>query len=78
VIRTQVELTDQQAEALKALAAKRGVSMAELIRRGIDQVIRAERSLDEDRRKRALAIAEGFRSGLSDLAAEHDRYLTEP
>jgi len=52
--------------------------MAELIRQGVDRVIRAEHSLDEDRRKRALAIAGGFHSGLSDLAAEHDRYLTEP
>lgn len=38
VIRTQIQLTEQQAQPLQALAKRRGVSMAELIRQGVDHL----------------------------------------
>ncbi len=31
----------------------------------------------EERKRRAIAVAGRFRSGLADLSVEHDRYLTE-
>jgi hypothetical protein len=78
MIRTQVRLTEEQAEALKALAAKCGVSMAELIRRSVEQLLTKATSPQEDQRRRALTIAGRFHSGRADIAAEHDRYLAEP
>lgn len=36
MIRTQIQLTEEQARALKALAAARHVSVAELIRQSVD------------------------------------------
>ncbi|MDI6906369.1 MAG: ribbon-helix-helix protein, CopG family [Thermoanaerobacterales bacterium] len=78
MLRTQVQLTEQQFAALKAMAAAEGVSMAELIRRGVDLVLRSPGPVDREVRvRRAVAAAGRFRSGLGDLAARHDDYLIE-
>jgi hypothetical protein len=78
MVRTQIQLAEEQVEALKRLAAKRHVSIAELIRQGVDALIRSVGTVSpEERRKRAIAIAGRFRSGLSDLSAKHDDYLKE-
>ena len=78
MVRAQVQLTDDHMRVLKRLAAERRVSVATLIREGVDLLIRtAKLTADEDRRRRALAAAGRFHSGRSDLAAEHDRYLAE-
>jgi len=36
MVRTQIQLTEEQARALKEIAAARGESMAEVIRRAVD------------------------------------------
>jgi hypothetical protein len=78
VVRTQVQLTEDQALALKQLAAERGVSIAELVRIGVEHVLVSARLVDpESQRQRALAVAGRFHSGLSDLSTDHDRYLAE-
>ena len=78
MVRTQIQLTEEQAHRLKAAAAEQGVSMAELIRRGVDALLNGgypDRSAE--RRRRAIAVAGRFRSGVPDLAVNHDRYLAE-
>lgn len=77
MIRTQIQLTEEQARAVRALAEKSGVSMAEVIRRAVDQALLSPLVSDEERRRRALAWAGRSRSGLPDLGLEHDRYLDE-
>ena len=74
--RTQVQLTDKQIEAVKGLAAKREVSMAEIIRMSVDSFIQKENILPQQK-KRALSVVGKFRSGLNDLAKNHDKYLAE-
>lgn len=74
--RTQVQLTDKQIEAIKGLAAKREVSMAEIIRMSVDSFIQKENILPQQK-KRALSVVGKFRSGLNDLAQNHDKYLAE-
>lgn len=78
MVRTQIQLTDSQAHALRALAAAEGRSMADIIRESVEALLadRGRRDSDEVR-QRALAVVGSFHSGLADLAAEHDRYLTE-
>jgi metal-responsive CopG/Arc/MetJ family transcriptional regulator len=78
MVRTQIQLTEDQARKVKKIAAHRGVSMAEVIRDAINGVIRSEaRTVPEDRRKRALDIVGKFRSGKRDVSKRHDAYLAE-
>lgn len=78
MIRTQVQFTDAQMRKLKRLAAERGVSVAALIREGVDLLVRgALEGGEAGRRQRALAAAGRFRSDRTDLATEHDRYLDD-
>jgi hypothetical protein len=78
MIRTQIQLTEEQSRALKSLAARRGVPVAELIRQSVDSFIRSSAGLDDqERRRRAIAAAGKFHSGKGDVAVNHDDYLTE-
>lgn len=78
MVRTQIQLTDQQAAKLKKRANKEGVSLAELVRRGIEMYLRnSPQPSDEERRRRALAIVGRYASGQSDLSENHDKYLAE-
>ena len=76
MVRTQIQLTEEQAGRLKAVAAKRGVSMAEMVRQGIEIVLgQAGEKSPQDLRRRAVQAAGRYRSGLHDVATRHDRYL---
>jgi predicted Ser/Thr protein kinase len=78
VVRTQIQLTEQQARAVKAVAAAQGISVAEAIRRAIDVMTQSRSAIDtEERRRRALRIVGKFRSGKRDVSKRHDAYLTE-
>ena len=82
----QVHLSRHPAKALEQLAEREGSSLGDLIRRSIDAFLSARKAPTEDRvmtearaeaKTRALAAIGRFHSGVSDLAAEHDRYLAE-
>ena len=80
MVRTQVQLTEEQAQALKRMAAEQDVSAAEIIRRGIEVMARSPFARPEDDRwQRAIdAITAGhFSSGKTDIAVNHDEYLAE-
>lgn len=79
MIRTQIQLTEKQVKTLKAMARRQRVSMAELIRRGIDRYIQTEEPIpsDEERRRRAIALVGRFPSGVSDVSINHDKYLED-
>ena len=67
----QIYLRADQLEALRALARRRGGSMAELVREGVDQVL-DETTPEEDP---LMGIVGIFDSGLDDLAQKHDEHL---
>lgn len=76
MIRTQIQLTEDQATRLKDAAAREGVSVAELIRRSVDEHL--SRVSGHDRWERARSIVGKFRSKSPDaLGRDHDRYLDE-
>jgi predicted transcriptional regulator len=78
MLRTQIQLTPEQAAELKALAAERSTSVADLIRQAVNHLLRESLVVSrEERQQRALAAAGRFHSGCTDLALEHDRYLAE-
>jgi Arc/MetJ-type ribon-helix-helix transcriptional regulator len=77
--RTQVQLTEKQTEALKQLAHERGVSVAELVREGVDLLLRSTSttlSYDE-RTRRMLELSGRFHSDVRDLSIRHDDYFAE-
>lgn len=79
MIRTQVQFTERQARRLRALARRRGISMAAVVRQCVDQALDA---IPEDRSaayERASRVVGRFadRDGATDVASDHDRYLDE-
>lgn len=78
MIRTQIQLTEEQASRLKQIASEKRLSIAKLIRQAIDALIKTSAAADaEEKMKRALAAAGAFRSGRADLSARHDDHLAE-
>jgi predicted Ser/Thr protein kinase len=77
MVRTQIQLSQQQLNALRRLAAERGVSVAELVREGVDTVLQGVSKISEEKRRRALSVVGKFHSGRSDLSTRHDDYFAE-
>ena len=72
----QVSLDDEKLVALAHEAKMRNIPMAELVRRGIETVLReAAARRDPEVRRRALQAIGRFSPGLGDLAERHDDYL---
>ncbi len=78
MLRTQIQLPEEQVAMLKKMAAADNKSMAEIIRQSVDYFAKSK-SLDADvqRRKRAIGATGRFRSGIKNLSASHDDYLAE-
>ncbi|MBZ5618362.1 MAG: ribbon-helix-helix protein, CopG family [Acidobacteriia bacterium] len=78
MVRTQVQLTQQQIDALRQLAAESGKSIAELVRLGVELYLGAQhRPGRKQQVERARRIAGRFSSGIRDVSTHHDRYLSE-
>jgi hypothetical protein len=78
MVRTQIQLPEEQVALLKKMAVAEHKSMAEIIRQSIDYFAKAKHGGGEEQcRRRAMAAAGQFRSGIKDLSASHDAYLTE-
>jgi hypothetical protein len=71
----EVQFTDDQMEALRWLSSHEGKSVEELVRSGVDHVLR-ESSRDA-RIKQFLAAVGKYDSGLSDISENHDAYLAD-
>jgi 3-oxoacyl-(acyl-carrier-protein) synthase len=78
MVRTQVQLTSRQTEALKKLSSEKGGSIAQWVRRGVDLLIRDAGIPDKDAlKRRALAAVGAGSSGVCDIADKHDDYLDD-
>ena len=78
MVRTQIQLTEEQVKALKKIALSRHLSIADLIRQAVDTIISTNTMVDiEERRKRAIDIVGRFSSGKRDISRKHDTYLVE-
>jgi uncharacterized protein with von Willebrand factor type A (vWA) domain len=79
VVRTQIQLTDQQARRLRDEAREHGISLAELIRRYVEKGLSdgaSDRAALYDRAARLVGRFSD-REGAADVSREHDRYLGE-
>ena len=80
MIRTQIQVTEEQMIALKKISAERNVSVAELIRNGIDHLIQTQNYVSlAERRKHAIALSGRFHAGDKDnnVSENHDDYLAD-
>jgi Ribbon-helix-helix protein, copG family len=77
VIRTQIQITSEQARALKQLSAKEGKSVAELIRISINAMLQVGGIKDQDGLRHKAIAAAGRLSGPENLAANHDEFLAK-
>jgi hypothetical protein len=78
MIRTQIQLTEDQAATLKELAHRENVSIAELTRQAIDHWLRHMGAVSPvEQRRQALDVVGRFHSGKSDISEKHDDYLAE-
>ena len=74
MIRTQIQLTEEQARRLRGEARRSGQSVAELIRQSVDCYLEqgASSLAGAPSRLSALDVAGRFRSGKSDIAVKHE------
>ncbi len=78
MVRTQVQLTERDLTALQEMAAESGVSVSELVRRGVKCVLEGRvKPTREELIAAAMATAGIGHSGVRDLGREHDRYFAE-
>jgi hypothetical protein len=79
VVRTQIQLTDEQARLLRAEARGRGLSLAEIIRRYVERGLQDETRNRAALYDRASRVVGRFRDrrDARDLSNEHDAYLDE-
>ncbi len=78
MVRTQIQLPEEQVAMLKKMAVAEHKSMAEIIRQAVVFFAKTKHGTgDVQRRRRAMAAAGHFRSGVKDLATSHDSHLTE-
>jgi hypothetical protein len=77
MVRTQVQLTDEQAETLRRRSRRENISIAELVRRAIDAFTRTEPPNDRELRHRAIRAAGRFASGISNTSTSHDEVLSD-
>ena len=63
MVRTQIQLTEEQAVCVKKVALESHISMSEVIRQGVDAFLKSAVPVKaEDRVKRALEAAGRYRS----------------
>ena len=76
--RTQIQLTDAQFRVLKRISSQRNISVAEIVRDGVEMVTRSFVYPDMDeKRKRAIEAVGLYHSGKKNVSEKHDDHLAE-
>jgi hypothetical protein len=72
MIRLQIQLREEQVSALKRIARQEDASISELVRRGVDGLIRGDDTILWDR---AMSVVGRFSGDAADVSERHDDYL---
>jgi hypothetical protein len=75
MVRTMIQLTEQQSADLRELAAREGTSVAEMVRRAVDRILADAALPPKKSRLEALTVAGLFDSGSPGIARHHDDEL---
>jgi predicted DNA-binding protein len=79
MVRTQIQLTEEQAQRLRSQAREQGLSLAEVIRRHVEKGLSEaapDRTALYDRASRVMGRFRDRRHA-RDVSRQHDRYLDE-
>ena len=77
MIRTQIQLSDEQKKRLDELSRARGKSVAALIREAVDRLLASRQPDRTTLYRRALDVVGRYEAGKRDVSVDHDRYLDE-
>ena len=78
MVRLLVQFTEAQAKTLRIESRRRKQPMAALVRESVDlHLAPSGKKAALDKWQRAKLAVGGFRSGVKDLAVNHDKYLGE-
>ena len=79
MLRTQIQLTPDQARRLRTLARQQDVSVARLIRQSVDRLLDDTARRPAARYERAAKLVGAFsdRDRAKDVGRRHDAYLDE-
>lgn len=77
MIRTQIQLTDEQYKRLKEIGHRRHKSLAELIRGAVDGLLMSEQPDRAALYRQAEAVIGKYAAEAENIAVEHDRYLDD-
>jgi len=77
MVRTQVQLTEEQARLLKEMAGTGRESMAALIRRAVDQLLVNRKPDRMTLYRQAESVVGKYEAGAGGISLEHDAYLEE-
>lgn len=77
MIRTQIQLTDEQVKRLRELSATSRESLAALIRKAVDQFIVSGNPDRSALYRQAEPVVGKYNSDSGDISIHHDRYLEE-
>ena len=74
--RTQIYLAPEQYKSLKQKAAKKGVSLTQLIREILTAYLKQNEGLEKPAKETYMGLVGLGQSGLSDVSVRHNDYLT--
>ena len=78
MVRTQIQLTDEQYAQLKELALHNQKSLAEVIRLAVDKLLISQQQPNRAALYRQAETVVGkYSAQADDIAVEHDRYLND-
>ena len=78
MIRTQIQLTEEQYKMLKEISAKKNTSIAEVVRECIAYYSTSKCMVsNKEKYRKAINSIGRFKSGKKDISIKHDKYLAE-
>ena len=75
MIRTQIQLEEEQLAWLRKESKARGVSISQLVREGVSFFQKQNKIVPDEKKKAALAVIGCFSSGHEDISEKHDIHL---
>ncbi len=77
MVRTQIQLTEEQVHKLKSLAGASETSLAAVVRTAVDQYLLSAKPDRQSAYRLAASVIGKHSADSSDVAENHDRYLEE-